>query len=114
MDPFPVIVGVSAGAINASYLASHMHRLNAAVHRLTQMWSTLHTSSIFRHDPFSLSGLGVRILIDLVFGGFYRNKLSQSLLDTQPLRKLLNRGYSPESMRDNERAVSCGHLPSHL
>lgn len=99
--PFPIIVGVSAGAINASYLASNVDRLNAAVQHLNQMWSTLHTSHVFRHDPFSMSGLGLRILIDLVFGGLYRNKLSQSLLDTKPLWRLLNRGFSQDGLKLN-------------
>ena len=100
-NPFPIIVGVSAGAINASYLASHVNRLNSAVQRLVQMWSTVHTSNVFRHDLFSMSGLGLRILTDLAFGGFYRNKLSQSLLDTKPLWRLLERGVSSEGLKAN-------------
>ena len=51
---FPIITGVSAGAINAAYLASHPGSTTEAAEGLTQLWSYLEIRHVFRADSFSL------------------------------------------------------------
>ena len=63
---FPIITGVSAGAINAVYLASHQGTTTEAVEGLTRLWSDLSIEHVFRADGWSLLknmfGWGVRLI----------------------------------------------------
>ncbi|MFP5288083.1 MAG: patatin-like phospholipase family protein, partial [Thermoanaerobaculia bacterium] len=52
---FPVVVGVSAGAINAAFFASHPGPLFEAADELCRLWSALHVENIFRLDTPSLT-----------------------------------------------------------
>lgn len=45
--PFQILVGTSAGAINATYLASHANQGLAAFDALAQFWSTLHSHDVY-------------------------------------------------------------------
>ena len=45
---FPIITGVSAGAINAAFIASHREDLAQATEQLAQRWSKLTTSTFSR------------------------------------------------------------------
>jgi NTE family protein len=87
---FDVLVGSSAGAINAAALASRADALPRAVEQLVGVWSGMRPEQIFRTDARSLSGIGVRWVRDLSFGGMLRRVAPKSLLDTAPLRSLLS------------------------
>ena len=41
-NPFPIICGTSAGAINAAVLACHAHEFQTGVKRLDHFWTTMH------------------------------------------------------------------------
>ena len=49
-NPFPVIVGTSAGAINAVTLASGATRFTEAVQRLTTFWQNFRSHLVLRSD----------------------------------------------------------------
>ena len=49
-NPFPVIVGTSAGAINAVSLACGALQFGEAVRRLTTVWQGFHTHMVYRSD----------------------------------------------------------------
>jgi NTE family protein len=89
--PFQVIVGSSAGAINAGMLAAHADDLALGVARLVEVWSTVQPQDVFRTDIRSLGRIGARWAWDLSFGGALRRVQPKSLLDTAPLRRLLSR-----------------------
>jgi NTE family protein len=86
---FELLVGSSAGAINAAFLAAHASELPASVARLEDLWSTIEPQHIFRTDLRSLGGIGMRWVRDLSFGGMLRRTGAKSLLDTAPLREFL-------------------------
>lgn len=86
---FPIITGVSAGAINATYLAAHSGSFPEAVEGLTRLWSQLELDQVFRVDPASLLGNLVRWSIRLVSGGGVVTPQARGLVDTAPLRALL-------------------------
>lgn len=88
-SPFDIIVGSSAGSINAGMLAAHADALGAGVDRLSEVWSTIVASDVFRTDIRSLGRIGVRWAWDLSFGGALRRVQPKALLDTAPLRVLL-------------------------
>ncbi len=89
--PFDIVVGASAGAINAATLAAFADRFAEAVRTLQEVWSGLHPQQVIRTDLRSLSGIGARWVRDLSFGGVFGHVTPKSLLDTAPMRELLAR-----------------------
>lgn len=88
--PIPIITGVSAGAVNAAYLASRADDLLLATEQMAAMWSKITADRVFRTDAMSAGRSGLRFLTDATIGAFYRKKLSRSLLDTRPLHDFLH------------------------
>ncbi len=88
---FDVIVGSSAGSINAGMLAAHADDIGEGTVRLVEIWNQLEAQQVFRTDIRSLGRIGVRWAWDLSFGGALRRVQPKALLDTAPLRKLLGR-----------------------
>jgi NTE family protein len=88
--PFEVLVGTSAGAINAAVLGSGADRMRDAVDRLLRVWSGLHVDQVVRTGTASMLRAGLHWLLSLVSGGFLLPP-PRSLLDTGPLRELLGR-----------------------
>ncbi|MEM7051715.1 MAG: patatin-like phospholipase family protein [Acidobacteriota bacterium] len=88
---FPIITGVSAGAINAIYLASHGGNLYQATEGLQEIWSDLETDQVFRVDAPSLSRMVLSWGLRLISGGVRKSTGRGSLVDTAPLDALLHR-----------------------
>ncbi|HWT70230.1 MAG TPA: patatin-like phospholipase family protein [Pseudomonas sp.] len=105
-NPFPVIVGTSAGAINAVSLASGAMDFRAAIERLTAFWQDFRSPLVLRSDwpgvirqasrfvGHSLLGLGAQVPV--------------ALLDSSPLRELLN-----DKLHMNGIAEAIAHQQLH-
>lgn len=89
-NPFPVICGSSAGAINAAALAIYATRFHEGVRRLTYVWSHFRVGQVFRTDARELLANGLRWGTALMTGGLGRGN-PRALLDRAPLRALLER-----------------------
>lgn len=89
-NPFPILCGTSAGAINAVALATHAGDFNRAVRHIARVWRGLHAHHVYRVDPAALFGSGLRWGAAL-FGGWLVRQTPRSLLDNAPLRELLTR-----------------------
>jgi len=100
---FPVITGVSAGAINAAFIASHRENLPEATEQLAQRWSTLTTSTVMRTDVPSLLGNALRIAGTVATGGARIAPTTRGLVDTRPLRRFLETLVKPENIDANIR-----------
>lgn len=87
---FPIITGVSAGAINATYLAAASGSLYRASEDLAKLWGEITFEDVFRVDTRWLMGNAARWLTRLGGGGRLGRK-ARGLLDTEPLRQLLRR-----------------------
>jgi NTE family protein len=87
--PFPVVAGISAGAINAVVLACMAHELRAGVEALRQTWSSLTPDRVFRTGALRLASIGGRWLRDLSGGGLLGGNSINYLLDSAPLGELL-------------------------
>jgi NTE family protein len=85
----PVLTGVSAGAINAVYLAAHPGTFQEAVEDLARLWGGLSVERVFKVDSRSLSLNVARWGLQLVSGGRFPRRGVQSLMDTSPLRSYL-------------------------
>lgn len=86
---FPIVTGVSAGAINAMALAAHPGPLAEAAERLTRLWCDLEVQKVFRVDSLSLGGKLLRWGWRLVSGGGALAPEVRGLTDTSPLRTYL-------------------------
>ncbi|MBI2306642.1 MAG: patatin-like phospholipase family protein [Rhodocyclales bacterium] len=88
VNPFPILCGTSAGAINALTLACHAENFRGAVETLNDVWRNMHAHHVYRSDPIGVAASGARWLSSLALGWFIR-KSPRSLLDNDPLRQLL-------------------------
>lgn len=87
---FPIITGVSAGAINAVYLASRQGGLDSISRRLAGIWQSIKVDNVVRSNwGWLISNFG-RWATMLGTG---EDAQARALLDTQPLRKMLTRVY---------------------
>jgi NTE family protein len=91
----PVLTGVSAGAVNAAALAVSPGSLEQAATGLEQLWRGLHVEHVFRVDPRTLSRNAMSWAIRLVSGGRKGGSEVRGMLDTQPLRELLEDVLAP-------------------
>jgi NTE family protein len=97
-NPFPILCGTSAGAINAVSLAAQANDFNAAVERLLERWENMHCEQVYRTDAWSIMKSGARWLSSMMLVS-HRNPVS--LLDNSPLRQTLEKGLSFERIQDN-------------
>ncbi|ASC68877.1 patatin-like phospholipase family protein [Achromobacter denitrificans] len=103
-NPFQIICGTSAGAINAAALACRADRPHLGVRRIRRLWSSLNTDMIYRADAPGLIRTGVRWLGLLSLGWMYSGltrKRPTSLLDNSPMQALLGRVLDFQHLRAN-------------
>jgi NTE family protein len=98
--PFAVLVGTSAGAINAAALAARARQLAEAVVELEQVWSGFHVGQVVRADSLSVLRAGLHWAVSLLSAGWLVHP-PRSLLDTSPLRELLARTIPLERIEDS-------------
>ncbi|MEO5698174.1 MAG: patatin-like phospholipase family protein, partial [Burkholderiaceae bacterium] len=109
-NPFPVIAGTSAGAINAAALACRADDFDAAVESLAEVWGNFHTEQVYRSDSLGVIRSGARWLTMMSVGWViarWRRARPRSLLDNTPLEGLLTRLVSTQRLR---RMMREGHL----
>ncbi len=105
-NPFPILCGTSAGAINAVALAVFSADFNAGVRKLAYIWRNFHVGQIYRSDTLAIAESVLR-WGSAIFLGWLIHQSPRSLLDNSPLRALL------EEHLDFTRigqAVADGHL----
>lgn len=87
-NPFPIICGTSAGAINALAIAAHKGNFKSAVNALAYMWQNLDIGQVYKHGWSDIfKGLGY-LGLSLFNEGMGRRR-PLSLLDNAPLWNLL-------------------------
>ncbi|MCC6879704.1 MAG: patatin-like phospholipase family protein [Rhodocyclaceae bacterium] len=89
-NPFPIICGTSAGAINAAALACFAENFGRGVHYLQEVWRNFHADHVYRADALGIGLSGLNWLSAIMFGWLFRHS-PRSLLDNAPLRRLLDR-----------------------
>ena len=87
-NPFPVICGTSAGAINAAVLASHAHEFLTGIERLEYFWKSMECERVYRTDAWTVLKSGMRFIINLLSGGLIKTD-PRAFLDNTPLRLFL-------------------------
>ncbi len=87
-NPFEVIVGTSAGAINAVSLACGALDFQQAIRKLTSVWQSFRTELVYRTDWWGVLRQAGRFIGQHLLG-LGRGLAPVALLDNSPLRDLL-------------------------
>lgn len=87
-NPFQIISGFSAGAINGTWLAGHSCNFERATENMWQQWSLMTPEKVYRTDMGSLSRIATQWIRELSMGGFKKEQITY-LLDTSPLARFL-------------------------
>jgi len=95
-NPFPILCGTSAGAINAACLAASADDFSAGVGKLLGFWERMRCDQIYRTDAWSIAKSGARWLTALMLLS-RRNPVA--LLDNAPLRVLLEKNIQIERIQ---------------
>jgi NTE family protein len=93
-NPFDIVSGTSAGAINATAFACRADNFEESVTRLVEVWRHFEVEQVYRADSFGVIRSGARWLSLLSFGWLLRKwhaNPPNSLLDNGPLVTLLHR-----------------------
>jgi len=99
-NPFPVIVGTSAGGALAAVLASTVGRWHRGIAALDSVWSNFRVEQVFRVDTPHMLRSGAHWLAALISGGWLLPP-PRSLFDNTPLRELLARSVSWSGIEQN-------------
>lgn len=87
-NPFPILCGTSAGAINAVALASREENFQQSCQWLEQLWNDLRTDHVYRSDWAGIIRNVWRLGISLFNSGISVGR-PVALLDNIPLKQLL-------------------------
>jgi NTE family protein len=93
-NPFPIITGTSAGAVNAAALACGSDNFDATVRMMADTWRHFHADDVYRADHLSMLRSGAKWMTLLSAGWLlakWRRIKPRSLLDNTPLSLLLKR-----------------------
>lgn len=85
----PILAGVSAGAVNATHLASHRGTFDASMDALERHWLSMTPEQVFRIDASSLASNVLRTGFRLMAGGRQHPEQFRGMVDTAPLRTFL-------------------------
>jgi NTE family protein len=105
-NPFPIICGTSAGAINALALAAHTGSFKESVASLASMWQSLTPTQIYLHGWMDLSK-GVSLLGWSLFNEGVGQHRPLSLLDNSPLWNLLGNTIKFDNI---QKSIDSGKL----
>jgi len=97
-NPFPIVCGTSAGAINATTLAVFADNFTRAVGNLIDVWENMRCHHVYRTDVAHIMRSGARWLAAMLL--ISRNN-PVSLLDNAPLREMLERNLQFNRIQDH-------------
>jgi NTE family protein len=97
-NPFPILCGTSAGAINAATLAVFADDFSRAVANLLEVWEHMRCHHIYRTDAWHIMKSGARWLSAMML---IRRESPVSLLDNTPLAQMLARNLPFERIQAN-------------
>ena len=109
-NPFQILTGTSAGAINAAALACGADHFDDAVRRIAYVWRNFHAEQVYRADSISIAKSGAHWLTLISLGwtvARWRRVRPHSLLNNAPLAELLQSLVQLERLPD---LIRNGHL----
>ena len=109
-NPYPVLAGTSAGALNAAALATDADDPDAGIAKLVRVWENMHVEQVYRTDSFGVIRTGAKWLTMMSMGwaiARMRKLRPRSMLDNAPLHGLLAEMIDLDRIG---RLISDGHL----
>lgn len=101
-NPFQIICGTSAGALNAVTLAVNAQHLRKGVKYLLGIWTNAQVSDIYRSDALGVLKNSSRWVAGLVLSLLGINRMHHiSLLDNAPLAKFLEQALPCDKIQEN-------------
>lgn len=101
-NPFPIICGTSAGALNAAALAANAQNFRKATQYLDSTWKGFHANHIYRTDAIGVLKNSTLWFAGMVLSAFGINKFNRvSLLDNSPLVEFLEDMVPYENIQKN-------------
>jgi NTE family protein len=97
-NPFPILCGTSAGAVNAATLAVFADNFDTAVENLVEVWENFHVHHVYRSDPIGVARVGGRWLLSLML---ISRSSPTALLDNGPLADMLARTLDFGRIQEN-------------
>jgi NTE family protein len=97
-NPFPILCGTSAGAINATTLAVFADDFSRGVANLLEVWENMHCHHVYRTDPGHILRSGARWLAAMLLISRHN---PVSLLDSSPLKEMLERTLQFDRIQDH-------------
>jgi len=97
-NPFSIVCGTSAGAVNAATLAVFADNFGTAVGNLLEVWENFHVHHVYRSDPIGIARVGVRWLAAIMLNS---RTSPVSLLDNSPLAEMLSRNLDFGRIQEN-------------
>ncbi len=98
---FPIITGVSAGSINAAFLAGFRGDPSEGMQELARCWCSLTIERVFHSELRYLGVSGLRWIWTLGGAGTSLGPPVKGLVDTNPLREFLVENLDPEGIQEN-------------
>ena len=96
---FPILTGVSAGAINVAMLANVTDKFPDAVDRLARLWESLTLDQVFRTEFRALGSNMARWIFRMLSGGADLLPPMRGMVDTAPLGRLLHEVFETSDGR---------------
>jgi NTE family protein len=90
-NPFPILCGTSAGAINIATLAVFADNFSRGVGNLLEVWENMRCEHVYRTDPWHIMRTGARWLAAMMLISRHN---PVSLLDNAPLRDMLDKNLN--------------------
>ncbi len=106
-NPFPIICGTSAGAVNAAVLAANGSNFRRGVRTLMTVWKNFRAYHVYRADPVGVFRNTLHWLTAVVAGGGLGRRTPVSLLDNSPLAELLRKRLDFSTIQS---AIDAGDL----
>ena len=105
-NPFPVICGTSAGAINTLAIAGRAGPFRLRIKKLEAIWRQLDATKIYRTDFWGVLKNSLNMFFSFFHSGYAIGK-PKALLDNSPLRQLLE---DYVRFRHIDEAIASGEL----
>lgn len=104
-NPFQIITGVSAGALNAASIATNAQRLRTGVRALEYVWKNISSEQVYKLDSSGVISNASNWVFSFLSNR--RRDTPTSLLDNMPLENLLSKVIKFERV---ERSIQSGYL----
>ena len=105
-NPFSIITGTSAGALNAVAIAASANNFRLSIKKVEKMWTDLSVENVYNADAAHIAWSLLKLFLSLFNSGI-SNSRPLSLLDNAPLRDLLRHSIQ---FRNIQSRIDRGYL----